>query len=412
MILSETKEAISWLNQFEEDDRPFARLLLNGLVLINQQEFVRQLQELILNEAQKVPTPIALVPVREAKPNEAAQNPTSYYTPIRGKKKQMRNAKAPLLFKNSFPGSEAIVANIMTQLKRGDRQNRFVPSPSLPNLRDAHCRTVFFVDDFIGSGTRVNEFITAFSIHPTIKSWYSYGYFRYFVLTYSLTSEGEKNVLKRKNRPPAKINYVKKCPTFKQMHWTYDQTRKIEEICKKYTPTNKTDFALGYRESRGMLAFEHSVPNNTPAILWASGYGWQPLFPRRSVSPSLAKSFKLPSPKDDLEMKLNQLNQARLARNNWHLTATDTFVKIILVLSAVSNRARNVNRISDVTQLSTLEVEKILVACQNWGFINNVLQLTDYGRNELQFARKHGMLPPEKFAPRDTFYYPSKLRKA
>jgi hypothetical protein len=146
--------------------------------------------------------------------------------------------------------------------------------------------------------------------------------------------------------------------------------------------------------------------------LWAVGSNWQPLFPWKTVPSTLTKTFKLPSPKDDLENKLSLLGQAKLAEGNWFTTATDTFIKVMLVLSAIANQARNVNRISDVTQLSTLEVEKILVSCKKWDFIDNTMRLTNHGRNELQKARKRNMLPAEKFAPRNTFYYPSKLRKA
>lgn len=320
MNLSDTDEARAWLAQFEPSDQPFARLLLEGLVLVSRQDFERDLQTLILLEAKRALAPVVLVPIRETKHLE------SYYEPDTGEHR--RNAKARLLSPDSLPGSEAIVAQIMTTLTRIN-SNLFVKAPAdLSSIRKARCRSIFFVDDLIGSGNRVNEFFDVFNKHPTIKSWYSFRWIRFYVITYSVTEFGKQQVLEREDRPPEKISYIRKCPTFDEMPWTPQQRKAIEDICIRYNPGKNSSFALGFKESKGMMIFEHSVPNNAPAILWKSGYDWKPLFPK-AVLPSLAHLFRLPP--IDLEQKLNELGQPRLARGAWHLLANPYLRKVVLV---------------------------------------------------------------------------------
>lgn len=50
---------------------------------------------------------------------------------------------------------------------------------------------------------------------------------------------------------------------------------------------------LGYNKSQSLLAFAHSVPNNTLPIIWSNANQWQPLFPRNSIARiAKAKNFR------------------------------------------------------------------------------------------------------------------------
>jgi hypothetical protein len=98
------------------------------------------LLDLISGLPGRLSTPIALVPVRALAPGQT-------YFPIG------RNAKPKLLLSQSFPGSEALIANFLTGARRaGARPKPFVASPSLANMRAAQCRSILLVDDFAGSG--------------------------------------------------------------------------------------------------------------------------------------------------------------------------------------------------------------------------------------------------------------------
>ena len=99
-----------------------------------------------------------------------------------------RNSKPQLLASNSFPGSEAIVANFASTLRRAkESRGPFVASPSLRNMRDAKCRTVLLLEDFSGSGDRVLKFYEAFRRHKTIQSWLSYHLIEIHVAVFSTT---------------------------------------------------------------------------------------------------------------------------------------------------------------------------------------------------------------------------------
>lgn len=50
---------------------------------------------------------------------------------------------------------------------------------------------------------------------------------------------------------------------------------------------------LGYDGTQSLIAFAHSVPNNTLPIIWSNANNWHPLFPRHSIEKiSQAKSFR------------------------------------------------------------------------------------------------------------------------
>jgi|SRR5579863_1443942 len=198
---SETSRGKKWLSNFEGADQPAARLLLDSLDLVNQNKLRSGLQTLVQEIAKSIPTPIGLVPVRQLGPNQ------SYY------KSSNRNAKPPMLLSTSFPGSEAIVANIAGNLRR-QKRNRgpFVATPSLKNLRDSCCRSILFIDDFSGSGDRIVKFHQQYRSHATIRSWESYKLIQYHVAAFAMTRSAYDRLSRQFG--PKNIHVVRMCPHF------------------------------------------------------------------------------------------------------------------------------------------------------------------------------------------------------
>ncbi|MDQ8011387.1 MAG: hypothetical protein REI96_02975 [Flavobacterium nitrogenifigens] len=67
------------------------------------------------------------------------------------------------------------------------------------------------------------------------------------------------------------------------------------DLCNIYDRDLKTvvPHPLGYDGTQSLLAFAHSVPNNTLPIIWSSVNNWHPLFPRHSIEKiSQAKNFR------------------------------------------------------------------------------------------------------------------------
>ena len=105
MLLSDTPWGQLWLNNFALSDRATASLLLDALQLVGQDALRDGLLDLISGLPNRLETPIALVPVRALAPGQ-------FYFP------HGRNSKPRLLLPQSLPGSEAVIANILTSAPR------------------------------------------------------------------------------------------------------------------------------------------------------------------------------------------------------------------------------------------------------------------------------------------------------
>ena len=101
---------------------------------------------------------------------------------------------------SSNQGSEVRVANIIRNICRSDPE-KFLNHPEIRSMREAKCRAIVFVDDFIGSGDRAREFLNGFWLKPTITSWLSLKYIEFHVVAYSGTEDGINRVSKHKSKP-------------------------------------------------------------------------------------------------------------------------------------------------------------------------------------------------------------------
>ncbi len=198
---SETDRGKRWLENFRRRDRSAATVLLDSLEFVSADKLNNGLQQLIGNLPKTIKAPIALVPVRELGSRQ------HYF------RSTQRDATPALLLPSSFPGSEAIIANIAGGLRRQQgNSGPFVATPSLRNLRLARCRSILFIDDFSGSGDRIIKFHEKFRTHPTIRSWESYKLVEYHVAVYAATKIAYDRLTKRFGRQ--NIHIERMCPTF------------------------------------------------------------------------------------------------------------------------------------------------------------------------------------------------------
>jgi hypothetical protein len=397
---SDTDRGRAWLGNFTEEEQVPARLLLDGLDLIGEDRLRMDLISKIETLAAMLPTPMALVPVRELAPGQ------SYFAT------STRDAKPALLNANSFPGSEALVANFATALRRAEEnQGPFVGAPSLRNMRDARCRTILFIDDFSGSGDRILHFDRSFRRHPTIRSWLSLKWIQIQIAVFAAT-DGARTRLET-HFGKGHVHIHRMCPTFDTRPWTPAERTAVEALCQRYYLPSGRSGPFGYQDSRGLMAFSHSVPNNLPPLLWQRGRRgpWRSFFDNQSVPSELYPLFGDASPEQRAEETLQRLHQRRLAEGNWRAAAGGATARILLVLAALSRRPAGIHQIMNLTGLAFSEINAVLAACRQWDLAGSTLRLTDAGLRELAYAKSlslRGAIP--SLHGSNEPYYPRSLR--
>lgn len=157
-------------------------------------------------------------------------------------------------------GSEGIVSTIVSKLCDNDNK-RLTLHPHTTLLRQMKVQYLVVVTDFIGSGKRTNEMLDSLWRVASIRSWKTGGYVEILVLCYSATERGRRVVERHRSKP--KVELVRSCPTIFNS-FNARNTEAVRELCKKFPPGALSP--LGYKETGALIAFEHSCPNNVPAM--------------------------------------------------------------------------------------------------------------------------------------------------
>jgi hypothetical protein len=401
VLLSDTPWGQLWLNNFALSDRATASLLLDALQLVGQDALRDGLLDLISGLPNRLETPIALVPVRALAPGQ-------FYFP------HGRNSKPRLLLPQSLPGSEAVIANILTSARRvGGRSNPFVSSPSLANMRAARCRTILLVDDFSGSGDQILRFWRGFKTHPTLRSWLSYHRITHHVAVFGATETARKKL--ERAFGSHRVHIHRMCPTIYNRGWEAGDRQAVIDLCERYRSTALETPALGHGGTGGLLAMSHSASNNLPVILWQeyrAGYpGWQPFFLDRGVPDQIRPLFTMTDDERRRASALRRLGQQKLEQVDWTQLGSAGAQKMFLVLAAAARRPRDRHAVADFTGLSLLEARMAIDLCIALQLLDRSLHLTDRGRAELHHARKI-KLPIDDIQLNGTSepYYPRNLR--
>lgn len=364
-----------WLTNFNREHQPAAKTLVDAVKLVSATEVRTELGREIRRLLTSLPHPVAAFPVREVAPPESAHGVG-------------RDGPYDLL-PPGLPGSEAVIANILTGISRESSYDRLIlTSLDLHKLRTRKVRTILLVDDFSGSGKRLKDFGKALRRHPTIRSWLSYGWVKIHVVAYAATAEAIR--LLRSDFGPDYVHLVRACPTFENARWTPEQKADIETLCKDYCG-RLGRYKLGFRKSKALIAFEHTAPNNLPAILWRVDDGWNSLFEWKAVPADLLALYATDH-----------------AESSSPSVSGQSFERLGHVLQMVGHRVREEDAIVEATRFSYEEVYRLLGAARSFGLVTTKLRLTEIGRAELrrwQTTHKPLVLPNQ-----DDAYYPTQLR--
>lgn len=409
-----TQQAMIWLDQFEPLDQETAKLLLNSLTLVSHNEFRRNLETLIVESSNELDGPVALYAVREMKKEieEGAWDgpviPFFDQVSLSDDGESINAVDA-----TSDQGSEAIVAQIIRQLSKA-HPDKLLNHPSREELRARKCDSLMFVDDYVGSGRRVSEFIEAFWCDKTIVSWLSSKHIKIQVVAYSGTEHGIRSLRRLRARPELKIH--RDSPTFSTLPINLKRRQALSDLCEKYGRRafkTRKHFWWGFKQGMSSLVFEHGCPNNTPAILWDpddKNGKWVGVFPNRTVGTTTASVFPPEIMRGDAIQTLRDVGQTRLAKSGALMRRGELGVLILVILGIIAKGQRKRAVICYATGLSSKECEAVISKCIKWQFLTPERRITPRGLSELTAAKRMSFSPQGFLAVGSDYYYPRQLR--
>jgi len=403
--LALTERGINWLAQFKPEDRDNAERLLRSLTLVSHSAFERGLLAVIERRATVIEGPVALFATREIDPT------ISYFEQATNREEPQKLGAINAVGAGRDLGSEARIAVLIRNQAKGS-SDKFLNHPSIAEMREAKVRAIFVLDDILGSGRRTAKFLQAMWQSSTIRSWHSLHLIRFEVIAYTATTFGQATVQKSKGKPNVYIE--RDCTVFTEMPWPKRIKTEIIELCREYgRKTSRRSMALGYKNTMGMVVFQHGCPNNAPAILWAPETNrslWQSLFPDRSVMSAEASAFPPEIAGRDPTLVLCEVGQRRLAVSGCLSRRGPLGDTILLIIALAARGVRRRSALGYATGLSAQDCDRVLARCVRWGFLTLTYRLTSAGKAELDYARKLtasvNKVPPIG----DEVYYPGQLR--
>ncbi|MDO3506883.1 phosphoribosyltransferase-like protein [Ralstonia pseudosolanacearum] len=367
MALESSKQAGDWLAQIHDPvDREIGRQMLRALRLVSHSEFERGLVaeiEAILSSAGK--ENVALISVPEPPPKTFEE----------GKERRT-------------PGNSADRVSHLIEGLRRVHGNRVLANPTVESMRAERVRNLVIVEDYIGSGKRVSDF-WAEQLHPSIKSWVSYGWTKLWVVAFAMHIEGLRHV-SRKIPKLAKTRIRSVLPASSPGITLTDPMRALAVRCRHRT--SKSNIPLGFGGCASLIVFEHGCPNNSPPILWDAKGSWSPIFPNRGIPTDVRSYFDTSNPAQEAETlwdygqyklalgMLDHVQRHQMGQIEWQL---------LLALGHSSRTTWDDNRLCERLLLPVAEVISLRKYAYRLGVLNTQThQLTVLGEELLSLAKK------------------------
>ena len=398
LLLTEQGEA--WLSQFKERDRADVRGLTEALTLVSVSEFERKLKDAIEKLASETAGPVALYTTREVPRGDL----------------EFRQGGSGLdaVAAGSDTGSEARVAHIVRQICR-TQPDKLLRQPSIEELLKHRVDRIVLVDDIVASGTRTWKYLEQLWRDPSVRSWWSYKKITFDVVAYAGTSQGVRRVRLHPSKPVVHLH--RHCPTIQGLPWKPSLRRQALTLCERYAEEFHLPrhYSLGFGEVGALLVFEHSCPNNVPAIYWANTKSnrnsWQPLFVHKAVTGELGTVFP-----DELVAHtpisvLLNAGQERIAKALRNVIDRPLSAQMILILSLLGRGVHRREALAHATGLTAKQCSILLESCIEARLISPTLRLTDTGHAELAGLKNSPSAETRRVpALGDDVYYPNSLR--
>lgn len=414
MELTDYKPAELWLDQFSRrtGDRELAGQMLEKFRYVPNVDLASDLAILLEREIPR--TECASLYVERELLTTRSKRPVKMYRENKvprfmGRKKALRATGAARAVVRSLTnnqqqvGSEGVIAQQLTQLCN-NHPRRFLLHPSAEQIRARRVRHMVIVTDFVGSGNRIRRMLASLWQVRSVRSWHSGKYIRIWVVCYSGTPIGLSNVRSHPSRPS--IVQVLECPTLDSA-FDAQHAMALKDLCNRYGEFH--DRPLGYGEVGALIAFEHSCPNNAPAVFIEASSShtaaWQPLFERRSTI-KLARATTHTSEHVET-LALETLKYPGIAAAPAYRNARRKQRNIILLLAALTRRKRHTSELVSILRMPLWELSDALSEATVLGLVDTHRRLTKVGLKKIHSLQHKGtpVAPPSK-----NHYHPTVLR--
>jgi hypothetical protein len=396
MRLSETTRATEWLAQFDEEDRASARALLDALRFVPGAEVVAGVRRVVEDFISRGSDhgPAAVVPILSIEDMDGVPDDGSVPNPV------VFTHFDPAQPIANDPGSEALMAHLVSEIRKGSLASLLVPTPlSLGVMKDARSRTLLCITDYIGSGRQVLSYIETWYRHKSIKSWRSLGWLKIVVVAYASTTAGKIAVEASPHIDELRI--VQIAPGIDRLRQNPDE--KLEQVCRLYARRGRLGRPLGYQGSAGLFASSYSIPNNLPAILIKSSKRWKPFFDNRSISAETAAEINYQRPPVDLPQQLLDVGQIKLAMR---LASGEVDYRWHRYLAAMALLPKDEAALALDLDMDLPSLRAVVETLAGLGLVDASNRLTANGLRTLRAHRKQPRVSSGGLVPNPSPYYP------
>lgn len=269
----ESERGRAWLSQFKELDRPDALDLLSAIDVVPAGEFERWLRH--VHSSLPLDNPVAVYAVRGLEDVEEV---------FEGKALSIRRTRGSI-------GSEGRIAHAIKRWNSRARGPRVLDTPSLVEMAAEQVRTIVLLDDLIGSGDRMLDYLESILLSKTVRSWISGGQIRRIrLMSYASLPDGvisiERYIAARapSQRKALGLEVELERASLAGTPAKGERRRRLLRAYRHKLPSGLRELTFGHGRSMGDLVFEHGCPDNVPALLWApGGRDWEGVFESRYV---------------------------------------------------------------------------------------------------------------------------------
>lgn len=383
-----------WLKQFSPKDQYYAKELVESLVFITHDNFIKSMKYDLLDYINKLTGNIALFAVRDVLLSEEDYFP-DYYT-------------KPIKINNEIGvGSQGEITHFIRDFcKKYNKNNNLYDHPSLNSMKTNKVRNIIFINDIGASGTQIYDFFKFFFRNKTIKSWWSSKLISFHVYSHNLSSQGMHTLVYYNKYIPRDNIFYNIHASYGAKDWDYKKREKIENLCIKYGNLIDPSKALGYKDSFSLYIYSHKCPNNVPIIIWGEKENvWIPLMytrPDFEISSSFYESYKFIY---SLYAKLKIY-----VKKNSYILRSDT-KKSILILKYLSKFRGNQDSVIKFLDLNKFQWDYYIKELKQFNWLGPNEEITEQGYLVLKKIKKQKKEKTKiNIEENYDFYYPSSLQ--